>query len=242
MKILTETLETKDLNIVDALILIDSSIKSLTETRNNSTLINELIPSAKSFCLKLDIDFDGDFNQHHRKRLKPKKNDSNQQSHVNLTYEDFYRKEFLQVLDTLIGLSSEDLKSCLKKHFPYFQKNCDMSNATDFNSALCEINILRLQTENLKSLANIMDVANKLRTLIPMANELCRLGLALTSPVTTASNERCFSKLKLIKNHLRTTMTSSRLNDLIILDSEKDILDNIEMTNMASLKERKISV
>jgi len=47
LKILTETLETKSLNIVDALILIDSSIKSLTETRNNSTLINELIASAK---------------------------------------------------------------------------------------------------------------------------------------------------------------------------------------------------
>lgn len=56
MKILTETLETKDLNIVDALILIDSLIKSLTETRNNNTLINELIASAKLFCLKLDID------------------------------------------------------------------------------------------------------------------------------------------------------------------------------------------
>jgi len=119
-----------------------------------------------------------------------------------------------------------------------------MSNVTDFNSALCEINILRLQTENVKSLANVMDVANKLRTIIPMANALCRL--ALTSPVTTASNERWFSKLKLIKNHLRTTMNSSRLNDLIILDSEKDILDNIDLTNMikiwASLKERRISV
>ncbi|CAI6344376.1 unnamed protein product [Macrosiphum euphorbiae] len=69
-----------------------------------------------------------------------------------------------------------------------------------------------------------------------MANELCRL--ALTSPVTTASNELCFSKLKLIKNHLRTTMTSSRLNDLIILDSEKDILDNIEMTNMIQIWHR----
>jgi len=194
MKILTETLETKDLNIVDTLILIDSSIKSLTETRNNSTLINELIASAKSFCLKLDIDFDGDFKQHHRKRLKPKKIDSNQQSHVNLTYEDFYRKEFLQVLDTLISLSSENLKSCLvciqplfkvlsvlissnitvedvEKAFSLFPKNCDMSSVTDFNSALCEINILRLQTENNKSLANVMDVANKLRTIIPMANE-----------------------------------------------------------------------
>lgn len=73
MKILTETLETKDLNIVDALILIDSLIKSLTETRNNNTLINELIASAKLFCLKIDIDINGDFNHHHRKRLKPKK-------------------------------------------------------------------------------------------------------------------------------------------------------------------------
>ncbi|XP_050064221.1 zinc finger MYM-type protein 1-like [Aphis gossypii] len=95
MKILTEMLETKDLNIVDALILIDSSIKSLTETRNNEILINELIASAKSFFLKLDIDFIGDFNQHHRKRSKPRKIDSNPQSHVHLTYEDFYRKEFL---------------------------------------------------------------------------------------------------------------------------------------------------
>jgi len=266
MKILTEMLETKDLNIIDALILIDSSIKSLTETRNNEILINELIASAKSFCLKLDIDFIRDFNQHHRKRLKPSKIYSNQ-SHVHLTYEDFYRKEFLQVMDTLINLSSENLKSCLvciqplfkllsvpisssitvedvEKAFPLFPRNSDMSNVTDFNSALCEINILRLQTENVKSLANVMDVANKLKTIIPMANTLCRL--ALTSPVTTASNERCFSKLKIIKNHLRTTMSSSRLNDFIILDSEKDAIDNIDLTSMikiwTSLIERRISV
>lgn len=267
MKILTEMMETKDLNIVDALILIDSSIKSLTETRNNEILINELIASAKSFCLKLDINFIRDFNQHHRKRLKPRKIDSNPQFHVHLTYEDFYRKEFLQVSDTLINLSSENLKLCLvciqplfkllsvpisssitvenvEKAFSLFPRNSDMSNVTDFNSALCEINILRLQTENDKSLANVMDVANKLKTIIPMANALCRL--ALTSPVTTASNERCFSKLKIIKNHLRTTMSSSRLNDLIILDSEKNVLDNIYLTSMikiwASLKERRISV
>jgi len=86
MKILTEM----DLNIVDALILIDSSIKSFTEIRNNNILINELIASAKSFCLELDIDFDRDFNQHHRKILKPKIIDSNPQTHVHLSYEDFY--------------------------------------------------------------------------------------------------------------------------------------------------------
>jgi len=121
MKILTEMLETKDLNIIYVLILIDSSIKSLTETRNNKILINELIASAKLFCLKLDINFDRNFNQHHRKRLKPKKNDLNPQSHVHLTYEDFYRKKFLQVLDTLINFSSENLKSCLICIQPFFK-------------------------------------------------------------------------------------------------------------------------
>jgi hypothetical protein len=42
-------------------------------------------------------------------------------------------------------------------------------------------------------------------------------------------------------------MSSSRLNDLNILDSEKDILDDIDLTKYmikiwASLKERRISV
>jgi len=55
-----------------------------------------------------------------------------------------------------------------------------MSNVTYFNSALCEINILRLQTENVKSLANVMDIVNKLKTIISMANALC--CLALISP------------------------------------------------------------
>jgi len=41
-------------------------------------------------------------------------------------------------------------------------------------------------------------------------------------------------------------MSSSRLNDLIIFDSEKNVLDNIYLTSMikiwALLKERRISV
>jgi len=78
-------------------------IKSLTETKNISVLINELIASDKSFCLKQYIDFEGDFNHHHGKILKQKKIDSNPKSHVNLTYEDFYRKEFLHIIITFFN-------------------------------------------------------------------------------------------------------------------------------------------
>ncbi len=38
----------------------------------------------------------------------------------------------------------------------------------------------------------------------------------LTFPVTVASAERSFSKLKLIKNYLRTSQTRERLSDLAI--------------------------
>ena len=44
----------------------------------------------------------------------------------------------------------------------------------------------------------------------------------LTIPVTVASAERSFSKLKLIKNYLRSTMSQERLSALSILSIENE--------------------
>ena len=48
-------------------------------------------------------------------------------------------------------------------------------------------------------------------------------------PVTVASTERSFSKLKLLKSYLRSSMSQERLNDLAILCIEKNILENIDV-------------
>ena len=48
---------------------------------------------------------------------------------------------------------------------------------------------------------------------------LCRIALAL--PVSSASCVRSFSALKLIKNHLRTTMNDDRLSNLGVLSIER---------------------
>jgi hypothetical protein len=48
-------------------------------------------------------------------------------------------------------------------------------------------------------------------------------------PVTVASAQRSFSKLKLLKNYLRLTMTQDRLNGLAILCIEKKLLDEIDI-------------
>jgi hypothetical protein len=53
--------------------------------------------------------------------------------------------------------------------------------------------------------------------------------ILLTIPVTVASTERSFSKLKLLKNYLRSTMTQERLNGLATCSIEKDVLTNVDI-------------
>ena len=47
--------------------------------------------------------------------------------------------------------------------------------------------------------------------------------------VTVASVEISFSKLKLLKSYLRSSMLQERLNDLAILCIEKNMLKNIDI-------------
>ena len=53
--------------------------------------------------------------------------------------------------------------------------------------------------------------------------------ILLTILVTVASAERSFSKLKLLKKNLRSTMLQERLNSLAMCSIEKDILDKIDL-------------
>ena len=54
--------------------------------------------------------------------------------------------------------------------------------------------------------------------------------LIQTAPITSAASERSFSKLKLIKTVMRSVMNQDRLNDFLILSSEKDLVsDSIDL-------------
>lgn len=50
--------------------------------------------------------------------------------------------------------------------------------------------------------------------------------ILLTTHLTVASAERCYSKLKLLKTYLRSSMSQERLNGLAILCIEKEVLEN----------------
>jgi hypothetical protein len=54
------------------------------------------------------------------------------------------------------------------------------------------------------------------------------LRVILTYPVSVASAERSFSKLKLVKSYLRSTMGQDRLNGLTRMSIEKEIVANLD--------------
>ena len=75
-----------------------------------------------------------------------------------------------------------------------------------------------------------------------LPNLIVLLRLFLTSAVSVASCERSFSKLKLIKSYLRSTMSQARLDGLSILSIEHEqakALDfSIIINNFAKKKSR----
>ncbi|KAK3911539.1 Zinc finger MYM-type protein 1 [Frankliniella fusca] len=85
------------------------------------------------------------------------------------------------------------------------------------------------------SLAHTLRIVHNtgLKTIFPAVYVAQKIAVIL--PVTSASAERSFSKLKEIKNRLRSTMEQDRLEDLMIISCERDIkIDVEEVVNIFS--------
>ncbi|KAJ8375420.1 hypothetical protein SKAU_G00060000 [Synaphobranchus kaupii] len=101
----------------------------------------------------------------------------------------------------------------------------------EFKACCGAVDLFQLFMEN-----NVAEVFSETVTL---------LKILITTPMTTAEAERCFSTLKRIKNFLRNTMTQDRLNALAMLSMEKRLVTEMTDFNQkviekfAGLKERR---
>ena len=88
-------------------------------------------------------------------------------------------------------------------------------------------------------------VLNYIKRLESFPNACIAFRILLIIPITVASAERSFSKLKLLKSYLRSTMLQERLSGLAILSIEKEMLAELKfknlISNFASQKARKIN-
>jgi len=134
-----------------------------------------------------------------------------------------------------LSISNISLQN-IQSSFLLFNPESNGSKISDFDAvqSKCEV-LFRIcnkgNLNSIKSLNEVMQKSESVKNILPLSNILCHL--AFTAPVTVASNEKTFSKLKLIKNYLRSTTCKERLNFLMILNAEKDILDNLNILQIS---------
>ena len=83
-----------------------------------------------------------------------------------------------------------------------------------------------------KSLSEFLQLLGSLNLTTTTFCEITKLlNIIITTPMTTAESERCFSTLKRIKTFLRTTMGNDRLSALAMLSIESQLVDQMKDFN-----------
>jgi hypothetical protein len=271
-KQMTEALQEEELNILDAMTIIMATIDSLKRINEESHAMDDEIHAGIAYAGKLGGDPErpeAEFNRKHRVRRPPRRIDDNPDSQATLTMMQFYRREFKSVLETQIVQLGENLIQCFEAVKPLATvlqpplKHPDFKDVQELVS-LFPSNIPvdpfvlyaefgnfvshaltheRQTNEKLDTVAKVAKLSEDFKSAFPLTNKAYRL--LLTAPVTVAKDERTFSRLKLIKTYLRTSMKEQRLESLMLISCEKDITNTIDIDAIAAkwveLKSRRIT-
>ncbi|KAG2624694.1 hypothetical protein PVAP13_3KG362716 [Panicum virgatum] len=136
---------------------------------------------------------------------------------------------FLMSSATLKSLDSIKLRECCTTFASTFsfEGSCDV----DLNDLISELCVLQLSlTDNPMTAMEIFEYVRE----VDCPNIFIAYRILFSVPVTVASAERSFSKLKLLRNYLRSTMSQKKLNGLTILYIGKKLLDEINIDTMVT--------
>ena len=135
---------------------------------------------------------------------------------------------FLYDSKKLLSLDDNKLKECC------INLECALKHDTffdiDSNDLFSELRVLQVVLPKEKKTA--IEILEFVKVSDCYPNVSIAYRILLTIPVTVASAERSFSKLKMLKSYLRSTMSQERLNGLAILCIEKEMLEKIDFENV----------
>ncbi|XP_060859483.1 zinc finger MYM-type protein 1-like [Metopolophium dirhodum] len=245
--------------------LMNQSITQINELRNN---YDGILSKSKELCAKWNItvlfhlvrkqfankrfdDFDGDFR-------------------LDINEENFKIKVFLPVLDTILfqlhsrfegmvtivnnfkflsplTIIEQNEDYIIKSSYDFINSYTEDVSCDLTRQLLClKLHITKIDKTIVSELKTIQNLAfyiidMDLSTSFPDVLAACLIFL--TIPVTVASAERSFSKLKLIKNYLRNSIGQERLCGISILNIERRRTSDIDIEkiidNFAYAKARK---
>ena len=265
--VLSNYLQRKDIDIAFAKQLIDVTRKKFVDMRSDESFesLNGVVKSfVEEKCSELDVE-----TEFKEKRVARKKRMAGEQSRderVDDPTRRFKCETYFPVLDTLVTQLDERFNDfCNTVSYFYcldpaqisednkesFERLCDIyKNDINTEEAIVEYDtFIDVYASIRPSLSSELQLKDVLPFLIEkqMAPGLPNLSILykiyLTLPVTSATAERSFSRMKLIKSYLRSTMSNERLSGLALLSIERELADNIDfdstINRFASLKLRR---
>ena len=108
-KVLTESLQKENLNIVDALEAVNGTVKSLEDIRKDDEGILNQIQASTDVLSRNDVDVPAEFAKLHRPRSRSRRLDDNPESAAETLMMNFYDREFKEVLDILIAQYKDNI-------------------------------------------------------------------------------------------------------------------------------------
>ncbi len=190
-----------------------------------------------------------------RNRKRPKRYDSESEQYCPITVQELFRKHYFEILDHAINsiksrfdqpgyASYKTVESLLIKCVSIDEDFTEeFEFVTSFYSGDINASSLKIQLETLAAQitmeeANLMGVINYMKKLTSSQRELYSevvtlLKIVLVNPSTNSTSERSFSAMRRIKTYLRSSMSQSRLNAMMILHVHKDRTDKICLPDVA---------
>ncbi|XP_022019552.1 zinc finger MYM-type protein 1-like [Helianthus annuus] len=131
-------------------------------------------------------------------------------------------------VEELRTLDEKDLKSCCCR----LQDALKCNEESDVDASEIYLELKLIKTFLPSHIVSPIDALNNIFRLGDFPNAINAYKVFLTIPVTVASAERSFSKLKLLKSYLRSTMFQERLNGLAMISIENKILEGMDYKDL----------
>ena len=261
-------LQRDDVTVDTAVRHIKGLITDLESIRSNAP--EDAISEARRIAESLDVPQEF---EEKRKRKKKKMFDERCEDEISgLSQEDFFKVGLRGIFDSILNDMNVRFKALEEVNFKFSFLNGKIMNKmsvaelkleaekvadsykTDLNKEelFQEVESFKhhametddgLKTAHAKAMLQII-YKHGLQDAYP--NLTTALKIFLTLPVTVASAERSFSKLKIVKNYLRSTMEQDRLSNLSIISIEHQRTSSISFDDIintfAAKKARKVTI
>ncbi|XP_022008219.1 zinc finger MYM-type protein 1-like [Helianthus annuus] len=232
----------------EALALAENQLSGFDFLHYKETGFPKAIEEATEIASEMEID--PIFKEKRKIKRKKRKDETSSSEEVAFTIEENFRVNFfLYIVDQAIAslekrfeqfkwyeglfgflfprtlriMKDEDLKlSCHRlENALKFKEKSDI----DGEALYTELNLFRDSLTN--KFSSPVDVLEYMKEDGYSPEACIAYRILLTIPVTVASAERSFSKLKLLKSYLRPSMSQERLSGLAMIAIENEVLDDI---------------